>query len=385
MRWLKRDFLIKLSVIVVILCTIVVSMNLVELLDRYISVSLTADSYSDYDYESMKELTYARPLNSDKGVIYNEEEVQDYEQIEADIDQLLNTLPEFKGNVDFPSIFMKLDSGKDVCCHVLISFGEKLPFIIDTEGYAEKGVYIGNAHDGYWKDGKVILGGAEYDVAGVISSNYLQLDNEIYIPYELIPENGKKEFYGNLKTYIFHSGYMPVHFSSNEPGVIEHDMELMDKWNLENGIFTMTDISANEAGYIEDEKRDIPLLYTFIKRFICCVSAFFCVIAVGETIRLFISKKRTDIMILWALGSPETLILKMLIKELGPAILTGTALSFISEWIIYGLIMKCRLESVFLYGLYSLAAVMIMTVIITAVMLAITLRRTVISVIKSGE
>ena len=50
MRWLKRDFVIKFSVIVAIAVTIIVSMNLVELLDKYVKVSLTSEKYSDYEY-----------------------------------------------------------------------------------------------------------------------------------------------------------------------------------------------------------------------------------------------------------------------------------------------------------------------------------------------
>lgn len=44
MRWLKRDFVIKFSVIVAITVTIIVSMNLVELLDKYVKVSLTSEN-----------------------------------------------------------------------------------------------------------------------------------------------------------------------------------------------------------------------------------------------------------------------------------------------------------------------------------------------------
>lgn len=44
MRWLKRDFVIKFSVIVAIAVTIIVSMNLVELLDKYVKVSLTSEN-----------------------------------------------------------------------------------------------------------------------------------------------------------------------------------------------------------------------------------------------------------------------------------------------------------------------------------------------------
>ena len=58
MRWLKRDFVIKFSVIVAIAVTIIVSMNLVELLDKYVKVSLTSEKYSDYEYMELKELKY---------------------------------------------------------------------------------------------------------------------------------------------------------------------------------------------------------------------------------------------------------------------------------------------------------------------------------------
>lgn len=40
----KRDFVIKFSVIVAIAVTIIVSMNLVELLDKYVKVSLTSEN-----------------------------------------------------------------------------------------------------------------------------------------------------------------------------------------------------------------------------------------------------------------------------------------------------------------------------------------------------
>ena len=94
MRWLKRDFVIKFSVIVAIAVTIIVSMNLVELLDKYVKVSLTSEKYSDYEYMELKELKY---LNK-KDTHDNLEEIELEKKAVEDLDYMLDNLPEFEGS-----------------------------------------------------------------------------------------------------------------------------------------------------------------------------------------------------------------------------------------------------------------------------------------------
>ena len=69
----------------------------------------------------------------------------------------------------------------------------------------------------------------------------------------------------------------------------------------------------------------------------------------------------------------------MLIKELGMAVLIGVVLAFAAEWLIYGVILGCNLKTVFIYGAYSFAAVVVLTIIMITVMLAATLHKPVIS------
>ena len=95
MRWLKRDFVIKFSVIVAIAVTIIVSMNLVELLDKYVKVSLTSEKYSDYEYMELKELKY---LNK-KDTHDNLEEIELEKKAVEDLDYLLDNLPDRKSVV----------------------------------------------------------------------------------------------------------------------------------------------------------------------------------------------------------------------------------------------------------------------------------------------
>ena len=168
--------------------------------------------------------------------------------------------------------------------------------------------------------------------------------------------------------------------------MVEHDIELMKEWCRENGIVEVVNVSGSNEAYVEDEKNDIRSIpYQIIKKFVCYLAAAFCLFAVFEAIRLYMNRKKADIMILWSAGSKKTVILKMLIKELGMAVLIGVVLAFAAEWLIYGVILGCNLKTVFIYGAYSFAAVVILTIIMITVMLAAMLHKPVISIIKKEQ
>ena len=174
---------------------------------------------------------------------------------------------------------------------------------------SEKGIYIGNSYNGYWSDGKVQIDSVEYDVAGIVSSNHLQLNNGIYIPYDVISERGKTDLHRILADYMVHEGAITVYFASDRPGVVEHDIELMKEWCRENGIVEVVNVSGSNEAYVEDEKNDIRSMpYQIIKKkkkFVCYLAAAFCLFAVFEAIRLYMNRKKADIMILWSAGSKE--------------------------------------------------------------------------------
>lgn len=384
MRWLKRDFVIKFSVIVAIAVTIIVSMNLVELLDKYVKVSLTSEKYSDYEYMELKDLKY---LDKKEGPYDSSEKIEMEKKAGEDLDYLLDNLPEFEGSVVFPLVYCSMNDGMiGVSCDVIIAYNEELPYIIDTKNCSEKGIYIGNSYNGYWSDGKVQIDSVEYDVAGIVSSNHLQLNNGIYIPYDVISERGKTDLHRILADYMVYEGAITVYFASDRPGVVEHDIELMKEWCRENGIVEVVNVSGSNEEYVEDEKNDIRSIpYQIIKKFVCYLAAAFCLFAVFEAIRLYMNRKKADIMILWSAGSKKTVILKMLIKELGMAVLIGVVLAFAAEWLIYGVILGCNLKTVFIYGAYSFAAVVVLTIIMITVMLAAMLHKPVISIIKKEQ
>lgn len=106
----------------------------------------------------------------------------------------------------------------------------------------------------------------EYDVAGIVSSNHLQLNNGIYIPYDVISERGKTDLHRILADYMVHEGAITVYFASDRPGVVEHDIELMKEWCRENGIVEVVNVSGSNEAYVEDEKNDIRSMpYQIIK------------------------------------------------------------------------------------------------------------------------
>lgn len=382
MKWLKRDFITKFAVITVIFIAIIVSMNIVETLDKYVNSSDNTSGKSGYSYEEAKSLCYTKKI-PDSNLTEVREEY--YREVKQDIEKFFESIPDFKGNVTIPLIDVEFNNGMDVCSNIIISFNEKLPYIIDRKDCKEQGIYIGNAYKGYWKDGKVIIETDECDVAGIISSDYLQLCTDVYIPYDYISEETGKTVIMELVNKIVHRGGIPVYFSSEKQEVVESDIALMEEWNKENGIFTVSNMSEFDTMIIEEEKKDTLDFYRYLKNVLCIISFAFCIAAVFETIRLYISRKKKDIMILWSLGSKKSVILKMILKELGLAVIIGAVLAFAAEWIIYGMIMGFWFASVVMYGVCALLTVILITVMMITVMLLFTLRKPVITVIKSGE
>lgn len=376
MKWLKRDFIIKISVIAAVLMTTLVSMNLIELLDKYVNVSLAMDGNSQYEHQELKELRYIRKMITDDGHSWsNAEEAEEIERIEGEIKIFIKELPQFTGNITIPLVYMNLNGGVDVSSNVIISFNEKLPFIIEYLSKDTDGIYIGNSYNGYWSGDAVNLNQWHYKVSGIIRSSYLQLDNSVIIPYLCMNDMAKEEFYNNLAVNIFYDKKIPVYFSSNSDNVIDSDMKTMEKYISENNVFSLQNIGDATEEDIEAEKRDTLAIYRIIKQIVCIISALFCFIAIFGTIKLFLNKKKKDITIMWALGSPKTLIFKMLIKELGLAILAGVILAFLFEWIIYGIVLQCRLATVFIYGSYALIVVVIMALLMITVIMNIMLKK----------
>lgn len=384
MRWLKKDTVIKFSVLIVVFITIIVSMNAIEMLDKYVDKSKdNIIRKSGYSYEEDKSLYYTKKVPDSTLKL-------DYElyknEIRKDVEKFFEKLPDFKGNVTFPLIDISINNGMYVSSNIIISFNEELPYIIDREGCADSGIYIGNVFDGYWTDGKVLIEYDMFDVAGVLCSEYLELCTDVYIPYEYLSVESRNVIITYIVTQIYlWGGELPICFSSDKQGVVESDIKLMDEWNQESGIFTLCDISDDSLEAVEAVKADTFGTYKYIKNVLCIISFAFCIAAVFETIRLYISRKKKDIMILWSLGSKKSVILKMILNELGLAVIIGAVLAFAAEWIIYGMIMGFRFASVVMYGVYALITVILITVIMIMVMLLFTLRKPVITVIKSGE
>lgn len=377
MRWLKRDFLIKFSLVFVITATILVGMNIFELMNSYISSSSGMDNKTKYKYEELKELRYKTQITDDASD-------EEYQQAILDIQLLFDSMPEFEGNIILPAIPFEFLSGCMLSCNILLAQNEELPYLIDKKGCSDRGIFVGNTYDGYWSDGKIELGYGKFEVSGIISNDNLELNEEIYIPYDIISDQEKEYVYNKLYSGIMWDNTILIVFASDKAGVVERDMEHLDEKLLSNNVnFELKNMSSSNMDYISFENKGSYSLYKVVKKVICIIAVLFCIFAVFETLRLFISKKKSDITILWSLGTKKSQIVKMLINELGMAIIIGAAVAFIAEWIVYKLIMNCRFIVLVKYGMLSLATVILLAIIMLTVMLVCLLRKPVISVIKS--
>lgn len=364
MRWIKRDPIVKVSVIITVLMTVIVSMNLIELLDKYVNVSLALDSNVRYAHQEMKELYYTIPSPYESGNSADNEAVaKEKAEIKTFLNDFITNMPDLSGNVSIPLVYFKLNEGVDICSDVLLTYNEKLPYKIDYKNGERDGIYIGNSYNGYWSGTTVTLNGDPVKVAGVISSAYLSLDNSVVVPYQALNSLARERFLDSLTSEIFYDRKIPICFSSNLDNVTVQDIQLMEKYIADKGMFEMKNIGGDTEEEIESEKDNTPRIYSFIKQIVCIVSALFCFIAIFEIIRLFLNRKKKDITIHWALGSKRIVVYRMLIRELYLSIIIGAILAFICEWVIYGLIMKCDLATVFIYGVYAVVIVVLMAFI----------------------
>lgn len=370
MRWLRRDPIIKISVIIVVLMTIIISMNLIELLNKYVKVSLTPDSGIRYEYQVMKELHYTipDPYESEDSV-GNDVIAKEKAAIKEILRDFFSNMPDFSGNVAIPLVYFKFNEGVDVSAEVLLSCREELPYNIDYKNDNNdnnEGIFIGNSYNGYWDGDSITLNGEEIMVAGVISSVYLTLDNSVIVPYKILNGLAKDRLLDSLTNDVFYDRKIPICFSSNHENVISYDVNLMEKYIVDKGLLEIKNVGEDTEKEIELEKDDTPIIYSFIKNIVCIISALFCFVAIFEVIRLFLNRKKKDITILWRLGVKKIILYRILIRELGLAILLGVILAFLSEFIIYGLIMKCSFLTIILYGIYACIIVVLIAFIMMA-------------------
>ena len=363
MKWLKRDFIIKFSVIITVLMTILVSMNLLELLDKYVISSHSMVKVSEYEYQDLKELYHYKGNLWENGAVSNDETAKALVAIKEDVREFLDELPSFTGNISVPLVYMRLNSGVDVCATVILSFNEDLPYDISRVSGNDNGVYIGNSYNGYWRGEELRLDSESFKVAGIIRSNHLQMDNSVIVPYAGMNEAAKENFISYLANDILYEQAFSVIFSSNTDSVIENDMRIITEYIGDKGVFSLGNANSDVEEDIEYEKEDTITFYRALKNIVCIVSGIFCFIAVFEAIRLFLNKKKRDIAIMWSLGSKKSEIYKMLIRELGVAILIGIIMAFVCEWLIYVVIMDCKVYTVFAYGTYALLMVLLVSFI----------------------
>ncbi len=363
MKWLKKDSAIKISVMITVIMAILVSMNLVELMNRYVISSYEMVRNSEYEYQELWELHHYKESLYANGATDNDAHAKRMAELLEDVRDFMDNLPEFSGNITVPLVYMRLNEGMDICVNVVLSFNEELPYEIEKVSDYTDGVYIGNSYNGYWEDGELLLNSVTHKVAGIIKSSTLRMDNTVVIPYAGMNETARENLLIQLATYLLYDREFPVYFSSASGSSVESDTEIMKKYIGEKGIFSLAAADNSVEEDIEYEKDDTIVFYRVVKNMVSVMAGIFCFISVFEALRLFLNRKKRDIAIMWSFGSKKTEIYKMLIRELGVAVFIGIVLAFVLQWLIYVVILGCRVYTTFAYGMYALAAVLVISLL----------------------
>ena len=100
------------------------------------------------------------------------------------------------------------------------------------------------------------------------------------------------------------------------------------------------------------------------KRALYIVAVLFCLISSVYVINLYLSQKKKDIAISYALGLGKRITFFMIVKEVGPAFLGGVCTSFVLEIIVYTALRGYAVGAVLLYGVCGAFCVMALYLVI---------------------
>ena len=223
----------------------------------------------------------------------------------------------------------------------------------------------------------------EWILHGVITNSNMSFCSDIYVPYEILSEESKNRVADDIYVTM-DLDYQVIIFASEYAIVVNKDVEkFIADWS---NIFKIEEVKPE---YLENlaeiQKNDTLGDLGPVKNILCFITAFFSLIAVFETIRLAVLRQKKEIAIMWSMGYHKMRIFTYLIQEFCIPILIGAAGAFLLEWGVYFGVLHLDNQAVLRYGLYSLASILALTLIIIALMLTSALRKPVIMDIKSEE
>lgn len=374
----RRVSIPKLAIAVTIFVSMFVSMNLSGIFEKVIAATSTEDAFSGYRYEKNLSVNLIETNIDWDG----HENRQVTKQNQVDILATLLEIPSFKGNISITNFYGTFNDGVRVFCDLIVSQNESLPYKIEKWENDSGGVFIGNALKKYLDGNKIKIFRDELPVSGIIKSNDLSKINKIVVPFESLSENSKKE---SVKSMFYSVSSVTVCVGSSFQQNVEKDLETLTEWLGNTGNFTVSPISENVREEIRDNHGETFFVFENIKDVITIIAFIFCILAIFETIRLYIVRKKTDIGILWSMGTKGAVLRRILIKDLSKPIVFGILTATVCEVLIYTFAFDLSITAVLKYAALAIAVVIIIEGLLMEIVLRVNMRKSIAAMVRNEE
>ncbi len=354
---MKNNQATKILIFINVVVAVLIAMNLTEMMSRLVKVAHIGVS-SDY--------TYTEHYNV--RMQFNSKDEMDRKQAYQTMDNLLCDMAVLPVNAYISSIGGMIDNGDNVFYTIYISMKEPLPYTLESGSYDkinQPGVYIGNRHEWLIKDNCVSVFREKLPVSGIMEGIGFNKNGDVIVKY------------GDLdKEYRCEEVCEWVHSVSDEKmeiririnlGSRQTEMKYASK-EFEKIVDRYPNVSYEKLNLTIDESKmgsnTMDKMAGEFKRVLYIVAVLFCVISSVYVINLYLSQKKKDIAISYALGLGKRITFFMIVKEVGPAFLGGVCTSFVLEIIVYTALRGYAVGTVLLYGVCGAFCVMALYLVI---------------------
>lgn len=340
---MKRNMNVKILICINVITTVLIMMNLAELLGRL--VEMTKNS-------GLLNYTYTSHYNVSMEV--NDLNETDMKEAYQTIDNLLSDMAALPFNVSIPSVGGMIDNGENIFCTLYLSMKEPLPYTLEIGTYDEmneRGVYIGNRYEGLIKDGYINIFREKLPVSGIMKGIGFNKNDRVVVKYSDLNKSYRSETVCEL-SYATDDGirkiYLGIDVGSNLVKLNQIKTEFEDIMKRYPDVtYKATDYVMNQEG---DSNNFLIEGMGNLKSVLYVIAVMFCIISSIYVINLYLTSKKKYIAISYALGLSKRITFLMIIKEIGQAFIGGVCISFVLEIIVYIALRGYAVGTVLLYG-----------------------------------
>ncbi len=351
----NRDVLSYALIVMSVMVTVLLSMNLLESLDRYTQLPVLETTGDDYTYTETVLLLYDGAGRSD-------------EECLKKLSEMFTLVSGVSCNAWLSEMYGIIGEAETPKISVYLNYAERPPMSLE-EGFfgeeLERGAYVGNAYAEYIVEeageNQLHLFSDMFPVLGVLAPVGFSENETVIVGYEYLREASRQEVAYLLYEPANKQVAMTVALGSMNHSVEEDVKHLRQGMTLLGGEATLVE-SENTTLTEGETASDV---YGALKFLLVALSLAFCVVNLVQVVVLFMGRRREQLAVCRALGMKRRSAYFLVWREMMGVSVGGLLLATLIEAIVYVGILEYPVGRVFVYGTYGYIGVFICLTIIS--------------------